>query len=281
MGSEMCIRDSLYVLNGGNSIAEEFTDSKYNQNVVNLYPQLDRDNVNDNPQEATTFAKRFPIGDVVTNDLKKSLTRETTNKLLNSFASANVVNTVADNGTNAVLTFTKEHNLNGLKYGGTLTGGTGHTPGTYYNIKLFDDSSAPNSAKWRGATATVTVGNNGEVTSYEVTEPGSGYKSSLSPLYFDSSLPSAGGIGGAPSSNIAITDANISLATGDRTTNLIGISSSYVQVTGISTGTDHYFRIKDIPLDPSSQVVPIDSTVKVEIHKTSSETILDLSLIHI
>ena len=265
----------LYVLNGGNSIAEEFTTAKYNQNVVNLYPQLDRDNVNDNPQEATTFAKRFPIGDVVTNDLKKSLTRETTNKLLNSFASANVINTVADNGTNAVLTFTKEHNLNGLKYGGTLTGGTGHTPGTYYNIKLFDDSSAPNSAKWRGATATVTVGNNGEVTSYEVTEPGSGYKSSLSPLYFDSSLPSAGGIGGAPSSNIAITDENISIATGDRTTNLTGISSSYVQVTGISTGTDHYFRIKDIPLDPSSQVVPIDSTVKVEVHKTSSETILD------
>ena len=265
----------LYVLNGNNAIQEEFTTAKYNQNIVNLYPQLDRDNVNDNPQEATTFAKRFPIGDVVTNDLKKSLTRETTNKLLNSFASANVINTVADNGTNAVLTFTKEHNLNGLKYGGTLTGGTGHTPGTHYNIKLFDDSSAPNSAKWRGATATVTVGNNGEVTSYEITEPGSGYKSSLSPLYFDSSLPSAGGIGGAPSSNIAITDANISLATGDRTTNLIGISSSYVQVTGISTGTDHYFRIKDIPLDPSSQVVPIDSTVKVEVHKTSSETILD------
>tara|TARA_E500000331_G_scaffold74192_2_gene69232 strand:- start:2096 stop:7852 length:5757 start_codon:yes stop_codon:yes gene_type:complete len=254
----------LYILNGNNPIEEEFTDAKYNQNVVNLYPQLDRDNVNDNPQEATTYAKRFPIGDVVTNDLKKSLTRETANKLLNSFGAANTVSSVVDNTTNAVLTFTREHNFNGLKYGGTLVGGSGHTQGTYYNVKLFDDSSAPNSAKWRGATAKVVVNSSGAVTSYEITEPGSGYKSSLSPLYFDSSLPSAGGIGGAPSANITIADANISLATGD-----------YVQVTGISTGADHYFRIKDIPLDPSSQVVPIDSTVKIEVHKTASDIILD------
>ena len=70
--------------------------------------------------------------------------------------------------------------------------------------------------------------------------------------------------GGAPSANIAISDANISISTGD-----------YVQVTGITTGTDNYFRIKDIPLDPTSQVVPIDSTVKVEVHKTTSELILN------
>ena len=254
----------LYILNGNNAIEEEFTDSKYNQNVVNLYPQLDRDNVNDNPQEAKTYAKRHPIGDVVTNDLKKSLTRETTNKILNSFGVANTIDNVVDNGGNAVLTFTREHNFNGLKYGGGLTGGSGHTEGTYYNVKLFDDSSAPNSAKWRGATAKVVVNSSGAVTSYEITEPGSGYKGLLGPLYFDSSLPSAGGIGGAPSANIAISDANISISTGD-----------YVQVTGITTGTDNYFRIKDIPLDPTSQVVPIDSTVKVEVHKTSSELILN------
>ena len=254
----------LYILNGNNSIEEEFTNAKYNQSVVNLYPQLDRDNVNDNPQEATTYAKRHPIGDVVTNDLKKSLTRETANRLLNSFGTANTIDTVVDNGTDAVLTFTREHDFNGLKYGGTLSGGSGHTQGTYYNVKLFDDSSSPNSAKWRGATAKVVVNSSGAVESYEVTEPGSGYKSSLSPLYFDSSLPSAGGIGGAPSSNITITDANISLATGD-----------YVQVTGITTGTDNYFRIKDIPLDPSSQVVPIDSTVKIQVHKTADELILN------
>jgi len=242
----------LYVLNGGNTIEEEFAKGKYNQNVVNLYPELDRDNVNDNPQVATSYAKRFPIGDVVTNDLKKSITRETSNKLINSFGVANIISDVTDNTTSAVLTLTKEHELGGLKYGGTLSGGGGHTDGTYYNVKLFDDASAPASAVWKGATAKVVV-SGGAVTEYEITEPGSAYKSTLSPLYFDSSLVAQGGIGGAPSSNIAITDANISLA-----------NSGYVQVTGISTGTDHYFRVNDAT-----------DINKININKTASETILN------
>ena len=78
----------LFVLNSDNAMTEssgQFSDSKYNQNIVNLYPEYDRDNVNANPPEATSFAKRFPLGDVVTNDLKKSITRETTNKFLKSF----------------------------------------------------------------------------------------------------------------------------------------------------------------------------------------------------
>ena len=242
----------LYVLNGNNVIPEEFANGKYNQNVVNLYPELDRDNVNDNPQQANSYAKRFPIGDVVTNDLKKSITRETANNFINSFGVANTVSDVTDNGTSAVLTLTKEHNLGGLKYGGTLSGGGSHTDGTYYNVKLFDDASAPASAVWKGATAKVVV-SGGAVTEYEITEPGSAYKSSLSPLYFDSSLVSQGGIGGAPSANIAITNDNISLAT-----------DSYVQVTGISTGTDNYFRVNDAT-----------DINKININKTASETILN------
>ena len=38
-----------------------------------LYPQQDKDNENDNPPAAISFAKRDPIGDVVTNSLKKSI----------------------------------------------------------------------------------------------------------------------------------------------------------------------------------------------------------------
>ena len=242
----------MYVLNGNNTLEEEFAAGKYNQNVVNLYPELDRDNVNDNPQEAASYAKRFPIGDVVSNDLKKSITRETANKMVNSFGVANTVSTVTDNATSAVLTLTKEHELGGLKYAGTVSGGGGHTDGTYYNVKLFDDASAPASAVWKGATAKVVV-SGGAVTEYEITESGSAYKSALSPLYFDSSLVSQGGIGGAPSANIPITDANISLAT-----------NTYVQVTGISTGTDNYFRVNDAT-----------DINKINVNKSASETILN------
>tara|TARA_Y100001968_G_scaffold9233_1_gene7793 strand:- start:6954 stop:12728 length:5775 start_codon:yes stop_codon:yes gene_type:complete len=257
----------LYVLNGGNALEQEFTDLKYNQNVVNLYPELDRDNPNDNPQEAETFARRFPMGDVVTNDLKKSLTRESANILLDTFAISNTVSSVVDNTTNAVVTLSKEHKLSGLKYFDTLNGGSGHTPASgekiYYNVKVFDDASAPSSAVWKGATATVCVKDgavvaslvdvNGETIKTAITESGSGYTASLSPLYFDSSLPEKGGIGGAPSSNIVISAANISDATND-----------YVQVTGITTGTDNYFKIN---------AVPTNNTINLK--KTANEFILE------
>ena len=72
----------IYALNANNSIENQFTNLKYSQNVTDLYPQLDRDNINDNPSSAKTYALRSPLGEVQTNDLKKSVTRETTDKLL-------------------------------------------------------------------------------------------------------------------------------------------------------------------------------------------------------
>ena len=72
----------LYVLNAGNAIQTEYTDHEFSQNVADLYPQLDRDNINDNPHAAKTYAKRAPVGEVVTSDLKKSITRETVDSLL-------------------------------------------------------------------------------------------------------------------------------------------------------------------------------------------------------
>ncbi|NBW58060.1 hypothetical protein EBR43_09855, partial [bacterium] len=62
----------LYVLNASNTMPQEFTNLEFGQLPTDLYPQLDRDNVDSNPPAAKTFAKRSPIGEVVTNDLKKS-----------------------------------------------------------------------------------------------------------------------------------------------------------------------------------------------------------------
>lgn len=72
----------IFALNASNTVSSEFTDLKYSQNVVDLYPQLDRDNPTDNPSASASFAKRSPLGDVATNFLKDSLTRETSDKLL-------------------------------------------------------------------------------------------------------------------------------------------------------------------------------------------------------
>ena len=66
----------------------------------------------------------------------------------------------------------------------TLNGGSGHTNGTFYNVKLFNNNSSPTSAPWDGATAQVTV-SGGSVTSVDITEGGSGYTNNER-LCFDS-----------------------------------------------------------------------------------------------
>ena len=94
--------------------SNEFAENKYNQNIVNLFPEYDRDNVDANPPAAVSYAKRFPIGDVVTNDLKKSLTRETTNQFLKKFDGSIGITSVTNNSTNAVINLDEEHGLNQL-----------------------------------------------------------------------------------------------------------------------------------------------------------------------
>ena len=245
----------LFVLNGANEINEtssEFTKLRYNQSITDLYPQYDRDNIIDNPQAATTYAKRHPIGEVVTNDLKKSVTREATNKFLETFDVTNTITSITDNTTTAILNFNKEHTIGAIKYLPAVnsSGNSGHTDGTYYNIKLFNTNAAPASAIWDGATATVVV-SGGAITSATLSEGGAGYTNGET-LYFDSSPTNAGGIGGSPGANVTIATANISIAT-----------SNYVQVTGISTGTDGYYRID-----------AVNNKTAVQIKKTASDVIL-------
>ena len=250
----------LFVLNANNRAidpSEEFSEDKYNQNIVNMYPQYDRDNVNDNPPEASSFAKNFPIGDVVTNDLKKSITRETTNNFISGFDVSNTVKTIIDSGTTARLTFDKEHDFQALKYisPSKLIGGANHEPAsgtaTYYNVKLLNDASPVSNTNWDGATASVTV-QNGSVIDATITEGGSGYLDGET-LYFDASDVSTGGIGGGSAS--ARTETEI--------TGISTADSNYVQVTGITTGTDSYHRISGV-----------DSDNEISIHKHSTDTIL-------
>ena len=73
-------------MNSNNAIQNEFTNLEYSQNVTDLYPQLDRDNPNDDPNSAKTYALRSPIGEVQTDDLKKSITKESADLLLTSLS---------------------------------------------------------------------------------------------------------------------------------------------------------------------------------------------------
>jgi hypothetical protein len=227
----------LYVLASNNAIpasAKQFGDSKYSQNITDLYPQLDRDNANDNPPAARSFAKRTPLGDVVTNDLKNNITRETVDTFNKAFYHGREIQRITGlTNTGATLNFSKnttspegqEHQLAGITSYTTLTGGSGHTApdGQYHNVKLVNS----NGLAWDGATAVLTL-SSGSVAAGSVTilEGGSGYTAGEL-LYFDREV-----IGGAYSSGVTIQAADITDATND-----------YVQITGVGTATGGYYRI--------------------------------------
>jgi cytoskeletal protein CcmA (bactofilin family) len=220
----------IYTLSADKAIPTEFTNIKYSQNVVDLYPQLDRDNINDNPLPSKSFAKRSPLGEVVTNDLKKSITKESTDTLLTSLGVGLDVSSVSNpTTTSPTITFARRHGLAGIVTG-TITpnGGTLYTDGTYQNLKLLNTSQT---GTWQGATARVVVSGGG-VDSVDVVSSGSGY--SAGNLFFDASV-----IGnGNNNTRYTIATSGITTAVGN-----------VVQFTGAGTTSDTYHRITAVSAD--------------------------------
>ena len=233
----------LFVLNAGNSVPEEFTDFNYSQNVVDLYPQLDRDNLNDNPPASVSFAKRSPLGDVATNSLKNSLTRETSDKLFKDFGVGLKISTVGTDTNEAELTFDRAHNFGSLVSGSIGGSSSGYNNGVHYDVKILDTSSTPTGANWNGATANVTV-STGSITGVEIVDPGANYTAGN--YYFDKT--STLGLGNNGTIYV--------VASGG----IRGNIGDIVQVTGIGTETDSY-----------SKITAINSTTKISIKRTGTD----------
>ena len=94
------------------------------------------------------------------------------------------------------------------------------------------------------------------LSSVEITEGGSNIQ--MVRLYFLILSASTGGIGGSPNASLTIATAGISSALGN-----------YIQVTGITTGTDSYHRITSV-----------GGTKQITVAKTASDTLLDGQQIH-
>ena len=220
----------IYALTADKAVPTEFTNLKYSQNVVDLYPQLDRDNINDAPTSAKSFAKRSFIGEVVTNDLKKSITKEATDTLLTTLGVGLDVSSVSSSTSSATITFAREHGLAGVVTYSTLTVGANYTPtsgiATYQNVKLLNGSQT---GTWQGATARVVV-SGGAVISADIVSSGSGY--SADGLYFDSTVVGTGN----GNARFNIVTAGITTAIGN-----------VVQFTGAGTTSDGYYRITSVP----------------------------------
>ena len=228
----------IYALSADYAIPNEFTNLNYGQNVVDLYPQLDRDNHDDEPNSAKTFALRSPLGKVETNDVKKSITKETADKLTTSFG-IGVTLSAANNSTN-VATFSRRHGIGGIS-GGEINSGSGYTNGRYYNVKLYNE---PGLSTWNGATAEVLVSGGG-VSSVEIMSSGSGY--SAGDLYFDTAV-----IGSGSGAKLTIISTNIS-----------GGVEDVLEFTGIGTVETSRYRI-----------TTLNSDTQVTIGRTSGDPII-------
>jgi len=216
----------LYLLNFDNAIEEEFNNDRYSQRISDFYPQYDKDNIDDNPPPAKTYAKRSPLGAVVTNDLKNSVTRETIDKFTTDFGLGISITGITTSVGISTLTLSKEHNLSGIATVASFAGGNGYNSGTFYNVKLFNDGTAT----WDGATAKVTVSAGGSITAIDIIAGGSGYTNGEQ-LDFDTSV-----IGAGVGAGITISTVGLSSAIGDT-----------VQIAGIGTTSGGYFRISSFP----------------------------------
>jgi hypothetical protein len=234
----------VYVLKSNYAVPEEYTDLNYSQNVTDLYPQLDRDNINDSPVSTKSKALSSPIGEVYTSDLKGSITRETTDDVYNTLNKNLVIaSSTPTSGGISTITFKRNHNFNRVLTGTLTDPSSTRTQGTYYNVKLYNSDTFIDS-NWDGATAQVVVGASGSITSFQIQSQGSGYDVNSNQLYFDNT-----NIGGGQDSFITITTAGISTSVGD-----------VLQVTGLSTVTDAFYRITNVV-----------NEIKVAVAKTSGD----------
>jgi len=214
----------IYALNASNPITNTFTSLEYSQTPVDLYPQLDRDNLDYNPPSSKTFAKRTPLGKIVTNDRKNSITRETTDKFNIAVGHGLEISSVTNSSGIATITFAQAHDFGKVIVGTISNAGTGYANGTFYNVKLYTDIAQ---TVWSGATATVTV-TAGLVTNVEVTSGGSGYSAGI--LYFDNTVIVSGS-----GATYTVSSVGISTNLGD-----------IVQFTGAGTTSDGYYRITSV-----------------------------------
>jgi hypothetical protein len=153
-------------------VVNEFSDNKFNQQIEDLYPQFDANNFNMDPHAASSFAVGNLIGQVVTNDLKKSITKEFANNFLVSNRIGYAVTGAVSSSSGVSTVFTNvQHNFNSIITLGTPTAGTGYGPGvstTLYNVSLTGGSG-------EGATANVVVSAAQTVTSLTIVDGGSAY----------------------------------------------------------------------------------------------------------
>jgi hypothetical protein len=143
----------------------------FNQDIRNLYPQIDRDNFNADPLEAVSYADIKTLGKVVTGDKKKSITKEAINSFVRNTRIGFGITGISTSGIagTTITVFTDvEHTLNSLKSVSITAAGSGYGSTTIY---------ASNVTGGTGTNASLRVKPNTDssVLSVSIVDPGCVY----------------------------------------------------------------------------------------------------------
>mgnify|MGYP003334283048 FL=1 len=174
-------QDGIYYLTVLNSSVSPsvapFNTDNYSQPLTNLYPQVNRDTPVSDPDPSISFALPNPIGEVVVNDVRNSITKETINKFISDLdvgiGLTNIVTSVG--GTVHLVNTSIDHGLNRITQVSIASSGTGYGTGVnanYYNAKLVGIGTSTTGAH---ATAKVTVDATGGITAITIMDGGSAY----------------------------------------------------------------------------------------------------------
>ena len=170
-------QDGIYHLNVLNASVQPtvapFTADKYSQPVKELFPQISRDNVISDPEPSECFAASSLIGLVNVNDSRKSITRETLNKMVaDNNTGISISNILSESGIGHTINTSYDHGLNRITKVQRTEDGSEYTDGTYYNVKLIPATGATVSGNH--ATAKVVV-DSGQISNVTIMDGGSGY----------------------------------------------------------------------------------------------------------
>ena len=201
----------------------------FNQDVRNLYPQIDRDNFNSDPNEAISFADLKTLGKVVTGDKKTSITKEAINSFVKNARigfGITGISTSGIAGTTITVYTDVEHTLNSLKQVSISLAGAGYGNTTIYASSLTGGSGANGSVRANLAAGTVQ--------SVSIVDPGSSY-------VVGNTLTISGPPGITPSVNSTLSVAEINNNIGDG-----------IQLSGFNqTDLNGLYKILSVPSSKS------------------------------
>ena len=148
----------------------------FSQPVKDLYPQYDRDNPSSDPKATSSYALPQPLGEVVVDDSRKSVTKESQIDVFKDYGVGIAITDIVSNTTGTAHTiFTDyDHGMSRLTGVSIASSGAGYGNGTggienLYNATLSGSSTGFN------ATARVTINPSGQLTDVEVMAHGTGY----------------------------------------------------------------------------------------------------------